>query len=73
MNITIQHTDIGRFAHIETQETDINVPLDDRLPTVQCLRQYAALLRDKANTCIAEIICEAAECYEHGCNSPTLR
>lgn len=72
MNVIIQHTEMGRFAHIETQTADINVPLDDRLPTVQCLRQYAASLRDKANMCIAEIVSEAAECYEHGCNLPML-
>lgn len=66
MNITIQHTELGRFAHIETPTGDINVPLDDRLPTVQSLRRHAALLREKANICLAGIICAAADIYEHG-------
>jgi hypothetical protein len=66
MNITVQHTEVGRYALIATSlwHDMIELLLDDDLPTSQSLRRHAEALRQNAT--IAALIDEAADCYERG-------
>jgi hypothetical protein len=61
MNITIQHTQVGRCALINDT---IEVLLDDNLPTSQYLRCYAQSLRKSKMTALASLMDDAADCYD---------
>ncbi|WP_163056813.1 hypothetical protein [Acidithiobacillus ferrooxidans] len=70
MNITIQHTELGRYALITAAPgQDIELLLDDVIPTSQCLRRHAEALRRKSTTGaghLASLIETAADRYESG-------
>ncbi len=64
MNITVQHTEVGRYALIATSRHHniIELLLDDALPTSQSLRRHAEARRDATTP----LIHEAADRYERG-------
>jgi hypothetical protein len=77
MNITVQHTEVGRYALIATSlwHDIIEVLLEDNLPTPQSLRRHAETRRRNAATLaggtaqshfLAALIDDAADCYEKG-------
>ena len=81
LHVTVQHTEMGRYALITTsrqhglhqhglhQHNIIELLLDDALPTSQNLRRHAEALRRDATApghFLAALIDEAADCYERG-------
>lgn len=70
MNITIQHTELGRYALISAEPVqDIELLLDDVIPTSQSLRRHAEAKRRESTTMgrlLASLIEKAADCYESG-------
>jgi hypothetical protein len=70
MNITVQHTEIGRYALIANAPGQyIELLLDDTLPTPQSLRRHAEARRRDPTTeslLLAALIDNAADCYESG-------
>ncbi|CDQ10676.1 conserved protein of unknown function [Acidithiobacillus ferrivorans] len=70
MNITVQHTEVGRYALISTAPgSEIALLLDDAIPTAQSIRRHAEALRLHATPKIhpfAALIDEAADRYEMG-------
>lgn len=70
MNITVQHTEVGRYALISTAPgSEIALLLDDAIPTSQSIRRHAEALRLHAAPKIhpfAALIDEAADRYERG-------
>jgi hypothetical protein len=70
MNITVQHTELGRYALIANAPGQyIELLLDDALPTPQSLRRHAETRRRDQTTesrLLAELIDNAADCYESG-------
>jgi hypothetical protein len=70
MNVIIQHTELGRYALISAAPgQEIELLLDDVIPTAQSLRRHADARRHNATTnsrYLASLIDEAADCYEKG-------
>ena len=70
MNITVQHTAVGRYALISTAPgSEIALLLDDAIPTPQSMRRHAETLRLHAAPKIhpfAALIDDAADRYERG-------
>jgi 3-methyladenine DNA glycosylase AlkC len=70
MNITVQHTEVGRYALIATTPgSNIELLLDDALPTPQSLRRHAEARRRDATPkshILAALIDDAADRYESG-------
>ena len=70
MNVTVQHTELGRYALITNAPGQyIELLLDDALQTPQSLRFHAETRRrDQAieSHFLAALIDRAADCYELG-------
>ncbi len=65
MNIRIQHTELGRYAHIETVSNTLDVLLDDYLPTAASLRRLANAMRQDATTVARALLLDmAADQYD---------